>query len=78
MNVPPGHPWSCDGCKVTVQLERQDGNTIVTLAHDDDCPTFLARLETLAPEGMDLSTASTIRPGGRVDLDAAETLFPEW
>jgi hypothetical protein len=77
IEVPPGHPWSCTGCQVEVSLVRVKSHTQVTIAHDDDCPIFIARLRDLAPN-LDLDTALTIRPGSATDLDAVANLFPRW
>jgi hypothetical protein len=73
--VPPGHPWACPTCQVTVNAVREGRDIVVDVGHGNGCPTFILRIQTLAPD-LELDSAMTIRPGDPVDRAEVEALFP--
>jgi hypothetical protein len=76
--VPPGHPWSCSTCQVTVSVVHAAGLTEVQLGHDDGCPTFAARLRSLVPGLENDPDAFTVRQGTATDEAEAAAMFPRW
>jgi hypothetical protein len=67
--VPPGHPWGCPTCQVTVAMVAR---RVLFIAHDNDCPTWQSIVRALNPGEGDAVVAV---PGNPDDI---KTLLPSW